>query len=778
MKKASFWLFLAASAAVAQEGIAYPEGFNTWTGEAGDGLASSAANWSGGVPTATDKINLDGSVSSVDLTWDAGVNGLPATVAAWTQDASYAGVVTFKTGYDGANAQFAITGDAVVNGGTWTHPSNTTAQVSRLDVSVGGSFTLGAEAKIDVMGRGFAAGKYREGSAIACHATSPKGLTSQVYGSVTAPVDVGCGGTTEGGSGGGGAVRLVVTGAATIDGAIDARSSMPNANERSGGAGGSVFVTAASLSGSGSVDASAYQKYGYQAAGSGGRVALVATTGDVTIPLANLAANGAEGNPTGGGGTVFVKNAADANGTLLVGTTGGKSWSFAIRYPSATSTTIVPPGETWTFDRVYLRGQGILSVPTGATLVLPNGFKSVSNTDTSDTTYSCGLLYLGGTIQVPALAESEEHVISGGWLFEAIEPFAFAGDVRIKDNAGFGCLYLLQPTVTNTLQCQVSVSGSLAVEKTGVLYGKARGQRNILNNHRAVAAHGGVSGLFPQATNAYDSVFHPRYSGACGQGSTTGGGDPGSQNVGAGALKLTVGGVLTLNGKADFAGENKSWGFNSGAGGALDVTAGSLAGTTGSIAVDGCDSSPYANKSAGGGGRVAIRLTDEDAKFSDYWLGKITANGGAAQKEGNSAASAGTVYLQDGSQADGAGTILVANKNLTAVEVPTILPAAGWGADAADAFQSATLKVEKAGRVQLSEDLVLRSASVAAATNGKIDLNGRRLKVATLFVDGAKVAHGTYAADDAALGGAFLDSSDGASGSVVVLVHGLIFIIR
>ena len=103
------------------------------------------------------------------------MNGLPATVASWTQDASYAGVVTFTTGYDGANAQFAIMGDAVVNGGMWTHPSNTTAQISRLDVSVGGSFTLGAAAKIDVMGRGFAAGRYREGSAIACHATSPKG---------------------------------------------------------------------------------------------------------------------------------------------------------------------------------------------------------------------------------------------------------------------------------------------------------------------------------------------------------------------------------------------------------------------------------------------------------------------------------------------------------------------------------------------------------------------------------------------------------------------------
>ena len=780
----------AASATVTLEGIAYPEGFNTWTGEAGDGLASSAANWSGGVPTAADKINLDGRFSSTDLTWDAGVNGLPATVASWTQDASYEGAVTFTTGYEGANAQFAIMGDAVVNGGSWTHPTNTAdgVQVSRLDVAVGGSFTLGAAAKLDAKGRGFANGKYREGSGYACHATSPRGMTGQVYGSVTAPVDVGCGGRSDSYSCGGGAVRLVVAGAATIDGAIDARSSSqsPRTSEKNNGAGGSVFVTAASISGAGTVDASAYASDGsescQQEGASGGRIALVATAGEVTIPLANLKANGATGGSvegaaaTGGGGTIYVKNAADANGALLVGTTGGKTWSYVKRYPTPTSTTIVPPGETWTFDRVYLRGQGILSVPSGATLALPNGFKSVSNTDASEAAYSCGILYLGGTIRVPALAEPEEHVLSGGWIFEAIEPFAFAGDVRLQDNAGFGCFYLTQPTVTNTLQCQVSVGGSLTVESDGVLYGKTRGQRNTASIHVA-ATHGGVTSFDPAGSNAYDSVFHPRYSGACGQGAGGKATDPGTQNVGGGALKLTVGGVLTMDGKADFSGAANETGCNASAGGSLDITAGSLAGA-GSILADGSSASGSGARASGGGGRIAIRLTDSGATFSDDWLDRISATGGKRKESAGCDASAGTVYLQDGSQADGAGAIVVANSNRTSVEVPTVLPASGWGADAAGAFKLATLKVEKAGIVQLSENLTLAGASVAAETNGKIDLGGRCLKVATLVVDGAKVARGTYRAGDAALGDAFLDSSDGASGTVVVGAIGLILIIR
>ena len=50
--------------------------------------------------------------------------------------------------------------------------------------------------------------------------------------------------------------------------------------------------------------------------------------------------------------------------------------------------TPIPAGETWTFDRIVLSEEGCLCVPAGATLNLPNGFKSVEGDG-----MFCGILY-------------------------------------------------------------------------------------------------------------------------------------------------------------------------------------------------------------------------------------------------------------------------------------------------------------------------------------------------------------------------------------------------
>ncbi len=141
----------------------------TWVGAGDTQNASEAANWSDStLPASTDHVVLDGS-STKNLLWDAGVNGLPDTVASWTQTEDYTGTVTIRTRYPGQGAfeVFTITGDGVVANGTWTHANdnNDTAtsppftQHSRLNVSVGGNFTLGSAARIDVVGRGYNPGR-------------------------------------------------------------------------------------------------------------------------------------------------------------------------------------------------------------------------------------------------------------------------------------------------------------------------------------------------------------------------------------------------------------------------------------------------------------------------------------------------------------------------------------------------------------------------------------------------------------------------------------------
>ncbi|MCR5838371.1 MAG: hypothetical protein K6G94_01895, partial [Kiritimatiellae bacterium] len=373
----------AGSAEMTVVNLAAPTGYNMWVAAA-DGLASVDSNWSAGhAPTTTDNVLFDGRFSTANCTWDSAAS---ATVASWTQNADYTGTVEIQTTYaSGAFPLLSIVGDCVVNGGKWTHASNTNVANNasaqyRLNVSVGGDFTLGSGAKIDLIGRGYNVGRCPSGSEVGVHAATGRGTYSAIYGNVYAPEDIGSGGenSNKNTSAGGGAVKLAVKGAAVIDGTIAANACSQKLNgnnpERGYGAGGSVFITAGSISGSGTVDVSARPNGISETAytdypGSGGRMALVATSGEVSIPFAKLRADGSWGSYSAGAGTIFVKNSTDANGSLLVGNN-AVSWSFKVRYVRKDGCTCVKPGETWTFDHVYVRDSGILSVPENATLSL------------------------------------------------------------------------------------------------------------------------------------------------------------------------------------------------------------------------------------------------------------------------------------------------------------------------------------------------------------------------------------------------------------------------
>ena len=762
-----------------------PQGENYWVGNtatAGEYLASTAANWSAGhVPTASEHVRFDGDFSTADCTWDA-----PAAVAAWTQAANYTGTVEFRTTYaNGAFPVFSISGDCVVNGGAWTHHSNTNvasgaAAEHRLNVSVGGDFTLGSGARIDLVGRGYNVGRCPAGSQVGVHAATARGTYAAVYGNVYAPEDVGSGGESgnKNTSAGGGAVKLAVAGSAVIDGTIAANACsqrLSGANPEKGyGAGGSVFVTAGSISGSGTVDVSArpagsadtsYTGY----SGSGGRMALVATSGSVTIPMANLLANGSLGGYSAGAGTIFLKNAADTNGSLLVGNN-AIGWSYVVRYPRKDGCTCVKPGETWTFDHVYVRDSGILSVPPNATLSLPGGFESVSSL-TPSATPLCGLLYLGGTISLPA---REEHVLSGPWMFMAAEPFTFAGDVRLSSQASVGVFQLFADSLAAYPACQVSVTGDMTVESGATLYANNRGRRGA--DVKTQSYHGGSVAVTTHHLNVYDSIFNPSLCGTSGRS----GNDYGDTNPGGGAIILTVGGCLTLNGSANAGSTDPKSGNHVGAAGSICITAGSLAGT-GNITANGASGSSAKSRGAGGGGRVSVRLTDAGATFADF-SGAIQARG----DNGNSAtttagSSAGTVYLQDGNTAAGAGTIRVANISpSTAVDARTGFPSLSNG-EPIDDLSRAALEIANNSRVILIANVRLRALDIGAGST--LDLNGRTNAVATARAGGVNVPPGKYAADSTlpvgagTLGDYLVDTADG-GGLLWVKGNGLVVIVK
>ena len=771
----------AAAVSVAIANFTTPAGQNYWVGGTatyGVFLASTPANWSAGhAPLDSEIVIFDGSFSNADCTWDSAA---PRTVAGWTQNANYTGMVEIQTTYaSNAFPLLSVTGDCAVNGGIWTHTSNTNVSNGaesaqyRLNVAVGGDFTLGAGASINLIGRGFAVGRRQNGSQVGVHAATAQGNYSFVYGNVYAPENVGTGGESGNSntSAGGGAVKLAVTGTAVIDGTITANAcsqKLLGGNPEKGyGSGGSVFITAGAISGSGTLDVSArpsgstdtsYTSY----AGSGGRMALVATSGSVTIPMANLLANGSLGAYSAGAGTIFMKNSTDLNGSLLVGNS-VIGWNFTVRYPRKDSCTCVKPGETWTFDHIYFRDSGILSVPTNATLSLPGGFESVSSLTDSSTPF-CGILYLGGTIALPA---REEHVLSSGWMFMAAEPFTINGDVRLSSHASIGSFQLYADSVAAYPACTVTVTGDMTVESEASLYAKSRGRRGS-DESPDTGYHGGSVASGTRHLLVYDSILSPTLGGTGGRSK----GDMGNTNPGGGAIVLTVGGALTLNGNADAGTSAVSGDHHRGGAGTINITAGTIAGA-GSIAANGANSTSGSTRGAGGGGRVAVRLTDAGATFANF-SGSITAEGNNANSKSlDYGSSAGTVYLQDGNTANGAGTIKVANlSGCTATGAKTGFPSLSNG-EPIDDLTNAKLEISNNSTVILIADVKMSGLEIASGS--KLDLNGKTFTVKSAKVNGVKLAPGTYAAGDAKVAGFVVDSgTDGelvVSGGLTILVR-------
>ena len=134
------------------------------------------------------------------------------------------------------------------------------------------------------------------------------------YGSATEPADLGSGGgdnadDNPGGRGGngGGAIRLVVTGTLSLEGAITANGEDGVGGEQGGGSGGSVWLTCGTLQGAGAFLAKggSGQWGGYGAGGgAGGRLAVYYAAKTFT---GAMSASGGGGPVEGGEGTVFAQ---------------------------------------------------------------------------------------------------------------------------------------------------------------------------------------------------------------------------------------------------------------------------------------------------------------------------------------------------------------------------------------------------------------------------------------------------------------------------------------
>ena len=766
-----------------------PAGYNTWVAAA-DGLASVDSNWSEGhSPTSSEKVLFDGRFSTANCEWDAG-----AIVASWTQTNGYTGTVTFDTefpDYSGATFPlFTISGDCGIYSGKWScrgnynnfgasvTPMNTTKADKRwcLNVAVGGAMTVASGTAITATGRGYG---YTNGIASPAYGGYAWGGGSSPYGSIKEPFEPGQGALAQGDqrnkiSGiGGGAIKLVITGTLTLDGSIVALGTADQNIARSGGTGGSIWITASQITGEGKIDASGPTGIGNDqivGTGSGGRIALY-TQSPLAFPIANIACSGSGYKATSwqwnsrvsGPGTIYVYDPTQTDGTLYV----------------KQSTTVSTQNTKWTgtpvmgdlaLDAVVLSGCASLRISEGASLTLP----SLAAVTTSNSgSGSAGLVYDGGTLNIG----SGDQTLTANVAFSSPTAFSFPGSLTLETGAKLGSLNSMYGTAAHCYDqtFTVSVAGDLTIP-AGAYAGATRCcALTAGSTGRRTASHGGQS-LYLAAearTNGFDSIVSP----------TMPGGSMNSSFPAGGVFTLTVGGTLTLDGSmaADGGGargsDNTYDGASAGAGGTLNVTAGTLAGEGKMSAEGGCGRWNYAG--GAGGGRIAVRLTKAGAAFPDHWKTNVTAYGESFSGGNGKASSAGTVYLQEAANGEAGGLVVI--RNDLAIQAAaannnaaTRYPGNGDGCDTPAALKKTSLLVAGAAHVELTD--TMRSAALEIESGSSIDLAGKVFTVNAAKLGERRFATGKYMAGDDAVVGFIMDSVGG--GMLVISGGGFKLLIR
>ena len=760
--------------------LATPAGFNTWVASAA-GLASVSNNWSAGhPPTASEHVLFDGRFSTADCTWDADAS---ATVAGWTQTNGYTGVITLNTVYPGKGdfECLTITGPMAVMSGTITHPQSRTQNQSaanylqdlidnetyriRIDA---GSLTVGASGRIDARNKGY---YHANTGNHTCPEPSHGGRLSATgqapYDDPKEPIHIGMAYKRSSGGYyigiGGGAIYLTSDGDIVVDGFIGADTGSDTWNRgytlRNGAAAGSVYVRGASVTGTGTISASAVQTAEQNYRGVGGRVAVIATS-QTPIDYTNLTlkasvypfkSDGTSISTTFGGcGTVFVKDGTMTNGVLIVR-------SFDMTYNDAVRrnrTTEVTPDVDWSFDRIELGGNVQLVVPADTTLTLP-GWDSITAPYNASGTPS-GLYYRGGTLN---FGSATDVTLSGHWYFAPVSNYVFNANVSLADGAGigFGGKYTQQlannayPNALDSIHC--TVNGNLTVPAgcaVNVIKAGAMQDSNYIPAGYPMGVNGGRRA---NTMATIGSVFRPRTL-PHGQSNSYGHIIPG------GAVELLVTGAFTLGGNIAATPYDGGDGINSQVGGgSIDVTAGRLVGD-GAIKAG-------AVKNGQPGGRIAIRLTATGASLGDFG-GTINCSTMGAGSVG----SCGSIYVQNAGVPEGRGTVVFDDNNVTCTTYTPIC-ATGYQGDDIAAFKYADLIVRNEAKAQVTvadADGVFMMDELLVDGTGALDLFGHTFIVTTARVGGRKVKTGAYtAAQLQDLGfDEVVDTVDGAGGQLIV----------
>ncbi|MGZ6426674.1 MAG: Ig-like domain-containing protein [Bdellovibrio sp.] len=573
------------------------------------------------------------------------------------------GTLTFANG-----APLALTNLTIQNSGLITHLANSNAKTYFVDISVSNKLQIDLGGSINADGKGYTA-QNGPGAGSGSNGTggSYGGLggvgTSGVaaassYGSVTAPTDLGSGGSANGGTGGG-AIRLNVGDTLVLNGTISSNGTAGVAYccyaSSAGGSGGSIKITTGTLTGStGALHVDGGNggdpNYGYGGSGGGGRLAINYTTDSYTGNIDGLlmSAYGGSKNFPGGAGTIFLMHTGvDTNGRLIIDNNN--------QIAAAT-----PLLDNYNFDFVILRNRGSLATNAGQSLTQDQIVGSTGGTLTNNgsitlSTLSGVNIINNGTLNFPS---GNLTIASGGTLTTVGSAPLTVGNLTILSG---GTLTHFTNTTVKTNWLNLNVTGNLQIDLGGSIDVSGKGfaaqsgpGAGGAGNGAAGGCYGGIGGLgYSSSTKgvSYGSIINPVDLGSAG-GNFNGGGYNGL--AGGGAALITVGGTLTVNGTilANGVGSTSSANYDarrgSGSGGSINITTNAIAGTTGMLQAKGGSSiAGQWNSGGGGGGRIAL-IYSSDAYSGGINGLSISASGGTSCGQGSCTdAGAGSIFIKD-----------------------------------------------------------------------------------------------------------------------------------
>ena len=734
--------------------------------------ANSAANWcsDAGLTVAAGAKPVDGDdiilgAGAGNMTWDLD----DVTPGSWTQTADYSGVVTFNTGRkngmtttlygvtddNGETRVFRVSGDCVLNGGTWTHPAQpsfadltgTAAHkegygVYHIIAEIGGDMTVGAAFTATANAKGFQVKQGPGGNSGNCSAShagyggnSNNATIPVPYGTFRDPKTIGSGAQK---TAGGGCVEIAVTGALSI---ADGAKFTANAGQYSyyNGSGGSISIKAGSISGAGYFEARGGNSTNgaYGGGGGGGRISIILT--GAGSDFANFSGtysthiSACTAKEDGCGGTTYLEAATQGvgGGTLVVD--GVRSALF--NRPYSRGVVVRWDDAQFPLSKIVLRDDALLIVtnatcPYGSTAIECTADLLATSANSTLRMQGCDVtlpqnLTLPGDMTFATTAGSTLRMGpqgNGTLTIASAARYFVEGATSLKGSLVVGSGGTLTHTIGGTAESykiDLDVSGNVTVDAGGAITATGKGYNKkqgpgTSGSGNIPGMHGGRVYKAYDNIHCYGSITRPVNYGSGGGGNNA--------SDGGGAVKLTVAGSMLNNGSVEANGARTVGGYYPGAGGSVWVTANSLSGTGNFTANGGLADKDGQQAGMGSGGRVSLWLTGPGNDFSSF-TGKATAFGGR-KTDGTAAATKagapGTVYFKTGDQAYNEGYLVISNDIATSYAVEI-------AANSTD------------GRPLCVTDTEV--GSVLIGNNGKLTMTN-----ATLTVNGSWTNTGTFTA--------------------------------